>query len=256
MLALDLLRHELDAWGDQGLVAGFWWRDDDLGSPTPALDPLLRTATALEMEPLLAVVPTWATPDLPRRLAGEPARVAVHGWAHVNHEAGPLKKAEFGGARPLADLLADAVNGLDRLTDMFGDGLVPCFIPPWNRVAPELAGALAATGFQALSTFGDRPRDGNGNDVDWINTHVDVIDWRGDRRFAGPDVMARDITSRLVQRRHGETSSSEPIGLLSHHLEMVCEDWRGFENVCVILVTHPAARMLTSRDLFKRRREP
>lgn len=36
---------EIAAWRDAGLEVEFWWRDDDAGRPTPALDRLLRTAS-------------------------------------------------------------------------------------------------------------------------------------------------------------------------------------------------------------------
>jgi hypothetical protein len=253
MRALDRLNHELDAWEDDTRVAGFWWRDDDLGVPRPELDPLLRTAATLGIEPLLAVVPRWATPDLPRYLVGAPARVAVHGWAHVDHEAGRAKKAEFGGARPITDLVADARSGREKLMELFGDALVACFVPPWNRMTPEMVRTLPGIGFRALSIHGRRPANACNHGLSWVNTHVDVIDWRGDRRFVGADVMATNITAELVERRRGPTSTGEPVGLLTHHLAMTAADWREFETVCAMLVTHPAAKMLTSRDLFERR---
>ena len=255
MDALDLLHQELDAWEAAGHAASFWWRDDDLGHPTPELDPLLRTAAALGAEPLLAVVPKWATPDLPRRLAGEPAWVAVHGWAHLDHEAGQAKKSEFGATRPVTDLMNDAKAGREKLGELFGDTLVPCFVPPWNRMVPELAETLTDIGFTAISAFGKHRIPLDSDSLAWINTHIDVIDWKGSRHFIGGEAMARIITVDLAQRRLENAWSLEPIGLLSHHLGMTIDDWRGFESICRIMVTHSAARMLSSEDLFERRRD-
>ena len=251
MRAQDLLDNELAAWEADGLEAGIWWRDDDLGAPTRELDPLLAVATTLNMEPLLAVVPKWATPDLPRCLASAPARVAVHGWAHVDHEAGRAKKAEFGAARPIAALVTDAIAGRDTLMELLDDKLIACFVPPWNRLAPQMAQTLPTLGYSSLSTYGRRHGGVDLPGLSWVNTHVDVIDWRGDRRFIGPDTMARDIVAELVWRRRRAVPIGEPIGLLTHHLEMTTDDWREFEAVCASLVTHPAAKMLTSRDLFE-----
>ena len=64
MGALDHLYRELSAWGEKDLLAGFWWRDDDLGTPTTELDLLLGCAGRLEVEPVLAVVPIWASSTL------------------------------------------------------------------------------------------------------------------------------------------------------------------------------------------------
>ena len=248
-MTVAALRRELDAWADAGRTAEFWWRDDDLGSPTARLDPLLRTAAALGAEPLLAIVPHWATADLPSRLAGAPARVAVHGWAHVDHQSGRGKKAEFGDARPLEALLSDAIRGRERLEDLFDLALLPCFVPPWNRITPDLIDILPRAGYRALSGFGAGPT--TARNLVWINTHVDVIDWRGDRRFIGTGALARTVTRDLSLRRE-EQLGTQPIGLLTHHLEMNDADWNGFRDVCDILVTHPAARMVSSGRLFER----
>jgi hypothetical protein len=247
-----LLLNELDAWGEAGKQAGFWWRDDDLGDPTAKLDPLLRVAEALDVEPLLAVEPRWATPDLPKVLKGRPARVAVHGWAHVDHQRGAGKKAEFGDARPLETLVEEARAGLERLLDLFGDTMLSCFVPPWNRMVPDLARLLPGAGYHAVSVFGDRPVDEENPGIDWVNTHVDVIDWRGDRRFIGSDAVAASITRELQRRRTMNDWDDEPIGLLTHHLEMHPDDWKGFWNLCDILMTHPTARMLSSSALFRK----
>jgi hypothetical protein len=255
-MPVNALVRELDSWAATGIVAEFWWRDDDLEKPTPNLDRLLHIALATRTEPLLAVVPSKATADLPDRLAGAPARVAVHGWAHVDHQSGHGKKAEFGDARPLDLLVRDAARGRERLEDLFGGALLPCFVPPWNRMAPALADALPGVGYQSLSAFGARANPEAASETDLgkivrINTHVDAIDWRGDRRFIGADALADAVARELVRRRR-DGDDGETLGLLTHHLEMTAVDWAGFETVCDVLVTHPAARMVSSSALFEK----
>lgn len=247
-----LLRNELDAWDKAGKQARFWWRDDDLGDPTARLDPLLDVAAALDIEPLLAVVPNWATPRLPKALEGHRARVAVHGWAHIDHQRGAGKKAEFGDARPIAILAEEARVGRARLMDLFGEALLACFVPPWNRMAPDLAEVLPGAGYRAVSVFGARPAAVTRQGLLWVNTHVDVIDWRGDRRFIGAGAIAETIILELRRRRAESDGDDEPIGLLTHHLEMQPDDWKDFSALCDILVTHPAARMLSSSALFRK----
>lgn len=252
MAPRTLLLNALDTWGEAGKAAEFWWRDDDLGDPTRKLEPLLRTAEALKFEPLLAVVPLWATPDLPRILKGRLARVATHGWAHADHQHGVGKKAEFGDARPLEALSEEARAGRERLLALFGDTTLACFVPPWNRMVPELAKVLPGAGYHAVSVFGSRPRAKAGLGLRWINTHVDVIDWRGSRRFIGSDAFADAITRELRRRKPTKGRDDEPIGLLTHHLEMHPEDWEGFHELCDILMTHPATRMLSSSAIFRK----
>ena len=252
MTALDQLRRELDTWEERDLQARLWWRDDDLGDPTAKLDPLLQCAGHLEIEPVLAVVPRWASDALPRRLADQKVCIAMHGWAHIDHQAGRGKKAEFGDARPIADLVKDARAGQERLADLFGSEPIDCFVPPWNRTVLDLAELLPSLGFQGISTFGTHRNTVQGCGVRWVNTHIDVIDWRGNRRFVGPDPMAEAITKELVSRRREVGPTCEPIGLLTHHLEMTKNDWTDFEAICAMLVTHPSTKMLGSRDIFAR----
>ena len=98
----DALRDELRRWGDAGLCATFWWRDDDAQDHTPALDRLLRLASALEVVPALAVIPAGATPALAETLkAAAHVDVLQHGYAHRNHAPSAHKKAELGAHRPL-----------------------------------------------------------------------------------------------------------------------------------------------------------
>lgn len=248
----NLLSRELDTWGEAGRRARFWWRDDDLGDPTSRLAPLLRVAASIGTEPLLAVVPSWATAELPKTLAGFPARVAVHGWAHLDHQGGNGKRAEFGDARPVEALGQDARAGRERLADLFGDDLIACFVPPWNRMVPSLTRTLPEAGYRAVSAFGSPPRASERQGVDWVNTHVDVINWRGDRRFIGVDAAADLITRELARRRCAKDREDEAIGLLTHHLEMTPDDWTGFHRLCDILLTHPAARVLSSSALFEK----
>lgn len=250
MNPIDALILELDAWRAAGRVAWFWWRDDDLGRPTERLDPLLATAIELDLAPLLAVVPAWATPDLPKCLAGGPARVAVHGLAHVDHEAGRGKKSEFGATRSRADRARDIADGERRLADLLGDDLIRCFVPPWNRLSPDSIRVLPSLGFTGLSTFAPRANASPVAGLIQVNTHVDLIDWHGDRGFVGRDAMAGGLATQLYRRRGHSIDPEEPIGLLTHHLEMARDDWRGFNSVCTVLKTHDAAGLLDPRDIF------
>ena len=252
MIGMDALAQELDKWRARGRVATLWWRDDDLGVPTGKLDPLLATAGDLDLVPMLAVVPAWASPELPERLAGQSARIAVHGLNHVDHEAGRGEKSEFGMARPRAERVRDIAEAKQRLADVFGPDLIACFVPPWNRFAPDLVPILPELGFCGLSSFAPRRAEMPAPGLVQVNTHIDLIDWRGDRGFIGANAMAVALATQLRGRRTKSSGGDEPIGLLSHHLEMSVSDWRGFTSVCAMLKTHGAANLLDPRDLFGR----
>ena len=240
------LAGELDRWSGAGLTVRAWWRDDDLSAPGPGLDLLLGHARALAVAPLVAVVPAGADRALADRLDGEPAAVAVHGWTHANHEE-TGRKAEFGPSRPPGPARRDLARARARILDLFGARAASVFVPPWNRIRPELVAALPGLGFELLSTHGPRPAAAPVPGLLQINTHLDVIAWRKDRRFIGPDAMARDLAVRLAARR--TAGPGEPVGLLTHHLVMSPPDWTGFAEVCAALMAHPAVRMIDSREL-------
>ncbi len=96
----DRLMERLDAAAVGGHRVTFWWRDDDAVEPTPALSRLVGLADHFDVPLGLAVIPKFATGELPSAITGVPRlRVLQHGWAHVNHQPAPRKKAELGDAR-------------------------------------------------------------------------------------------------------------------------------------------------------------
>jgi hypothetical protein len=140
----------------------------------------------------------------------------VHGWTHVNHAPEGEKKSEFG--TPRAAAASDAGTGLARLTALFGPLLLPVFVPPWNRIHPELLPALPDVGYKAVSTFTPRFARHPVRGLVQVNTHLDPVDWRRTRGLGDPqDLLARTRTL-LEDRRMGRTDADEPFGLLTHHL--------------------------------------
>jgi len=240
------LAGELDRWSAAGLTVRAWWRDDDLSAPGPELDRLLGHARVLAAVPLLAVIPAGAGAALAGRLDGEPVAIGVHGWSHANHER-QGRKAEFGPSRPLDRARSDLARARARIRDLFGPRAASILVPPWNRIRPDLVGELPGLGFDLLSTHGLQPAPGPVAGLVQVNTHLDVIAWRGDRRFIGTDAMARELAGRLAVRR--TAGQVEPVGLLTHHLVMSQSDWSGFASVCTALMAHPAVRMIDSREL-------
>jgi hypothetical protein len=245
----DALAVELDLWAEAGLSARLWWRDDDAVAPTPALDRLLDVAGDRPL--CLAVVPADLAPGLPAHLA--PSRrvsVAVHGWAHLDHAAAGAKKAEFGADRPLDVREAEATRGLATIRAAFPHQALDLFVPPWNRMAPDLGPALARTGYRALSTFGPR-REARRHGIAILNTHVDPIDWRGGRGFVGEAAALDALVGHLAARRLGKVDAWEPTGLLTHHLVHDPETWEFLAALLPRLDRHPGARLIDVRHIFE-----
>ena len=105
-----------------------------------------------------------------------------HGLSHANHETPPAKKTELGAARPLQHVIADLITGWNLLEPF--DPL-PVLVPPWNRISPDLIGRLPGLGYKGLSTFTPRAQPHPAPGLLQVNTHVDIIDWRGGGVFAG-----------------------------------------------------------------------
>jgi len=213
------LDREFDRWRQAGMTLPLWWRDDDAIAPGAALDRLTALATEVGLPVHLAIIPARAAPALAEVVAAHPRLIpVVHGWAHENHAPEGAKKAEFGAHRPLPDMACQARDGLLRLRALIGPAVQPMFVPPWNRIAPELLPALPGLGYRMISTFTPRKSALVAPGLVQINTHLDPIDWRGSRSLADPGALIAQLAAQLADRRDGHTDSTEPYGVLTHHL--------------------------------------
>jgi predicted glycosyltransferase len=232
-----VIRHTLDSLADRGETRPFWWRDDDATTPSPALERLLALAEQLATPLALAAIPAAATDALAGRIADAPdLSILVHGLRHENHAPTGSKKAEFGSHRPLAALADEARHALALAQSRFGDRALPVFVPPWNRIAPELVATLPALSYGAVSTFGpgraDVPR------LRVVNTHLDPVDWH---RGGG---LVPEAAALAMWRLWAEAPySGEPLGLLTHHLVMDEASWAFCEALVGELASHPAIRI-------------
>ncbi len=233
---------ELAAWAAAGRTATFWWRDDDATRRTGRLSRLLEIAGRTPL--MLAVIPAAARDDLVSAVedhcaAGGRALVAQHGYAHANHAPPREKSAEYGPHRPAEVMLAELATGRERLEAMFGDRFRPILTPPWNRIDPALLPRLAEAGLRGLSTFGARPL---AVGPATVNVHIDIIDWRGTRGFAGDEAVLGAAVAHLFARRTGAAEVDEPTGLLTHHLDHDEACWRFIDRFIAAVGSHPAVR--------------
>lgn len=239
------LRVMLDRVAEQGGRIAFWWRDDDTTETTPALDALLGAARRHRVPLAVAVIPEPVTDSLAVRLSTEGDRVAIfqHGFAHRNHAPKGEKAAELGAHRPAGIVLDELRRGREKLETLFGDRFVPVLTPPWNRIGEEAAVRRGEAGLLGLSTFAAM----HAGDPACVNTHVDIIDWKRGRGFAGYEKMTKVFTEEISRRG---TTTSVPLGLLTHHLDHD-EDCRDFlEAFLSVAARHPAARWPNAAELF------
>jgi hypothetical protein len=241
------LEREFDAWAAASRVATLWWRDDDATRPGPALDRLLALRRDLPLA--IAAIPAGAEARLARRLTGERGvDVIQHGYSHTNHAPPCAKKSELPGNHPLAATLRRLTHGRRRLAHLFGRRFAPVLAPPWNRIDRTIARSVGRAGLRAISGFG-APRPAAG--IMQINTHLDPIDWRGNRGFIGEAAALHILVSHLRQRRRGGGNPALPSGLLTHHRDNDAAVWRFLETLVDSTRGHPAARWISIRELMQ-----
>lgn len=251
MSHFDALNRELDRWGEAGLTATWWWRDDDAARPSPALDRLLDLSDA----PLaLAVVPAETDEALARMIADR-AHVSIlqHGYAHQDHAGGGAKKIELGPQRPAMVVLGELATGKLRLESLYRERALPVLVPPWNRIAPALVPVLPELGYRGLSQFGPRARRQPVRGLTQSNCHLDLIDWRV-RGFVGAAAAISALVKHLALRYAGSRIqpdvAAEATGLMSHHAVHDEESWAFLERLLKVLGTHAAARPLSASEVF------
>ncbi len=244
---LPLLRRALDEWAESGLVARFWWRDDDATARTPALERLLAIAGEYDAPLCLAVIPAAAEMDLEICLGNDAPRLtlAQHGYAHVNHAPAGEKKSEYPGYRNAEHVVTELRRGRARLQGFCGVGPA-FFVPPWNRIDPVHAPALRAAGFAALSRFTDRGTGFKGFVT--LDAHIDPVAWRLGGGLVAEDIWLAMLRTALENRRKGRVETAKPIGLLSHHLVHDETLWSFIEGFVRTVTDHPAARWIDAGE--------
>ena len=241
--AWEQLDMTLEAIANEDETLAFWWRDDDVVAPSPALDRLLRLSERFDAPVALAAIPLLATEALAERLADEPrVDVIVHGLAHRNLSPQGQLSSELGIGQPLLDRMAALYGAHARLRRLFGEKVVPMLAPPWNRIGEDLVVRLHEVGFAALSTFKRRRAREAAPGVLQVNTHVDPVFWRGHGGLRDEPAMLEDLAALARETIARTPHDREPIGLLTHHLEHDPWVWRFVEELLGFLAAHRAVR--------------
>ena len=240
--AWSALLAELDHWEAAGKRLDLWLRDDDATAPSDQLDRLAALAERFAIPVLLASIPMSAQDALAKRLETAPLlQPCQHGVWHRNHAPPGEKKSEFGLHRPLADILAEIATGRARLRELFGGRLLTVFVPPWNRIHPDIAAELPRLGFAGLSCFRNFAL-GPGGGPRLVNTDLDLIDWHRGRvgRQLG-DLLAE--MAGLLAGRRADPRPNQPFGLLLHHHDHDSTAWNALAALLAGLAGHAAVAL-------------
>lgn len=241
------LRRELAAWEQNHVAARLWLRDDDAVSVTPALVRLTERCAEHDVPYLIAVIPSQADTDLANYLSQQPlAEIAAHGWTHRNH-GGLGCKAEFPEQRSRVEIVRDLRRARDRMEALFGSGALPIYVPPWNRMAAEVANLLPVAGFETLSVIGRNRIAGLYGELGQINVHLDIIDWRGSRGGRDHKELVDELAAHLAWARENDQS---PIGILTHHLVHDERAWTFLQELFAETAHHLVVRWSRVTDLL------
>lgn len=238
----DAVKRHLDQLAGEGGRVRFWLRDDDAVQPSAALQRLLSLTAQYPVPLVLAVIPEETGAELADLLSVlDHVRVAVHGWSHRSYSTAPAKKQELGLDRPIAEVLAELQSGFAKLQSLYGLQFEPMLVPPWNRIAPEIIDALPALGFESLSVFGREKQAVPGV----LNTHVDLMDWRGTGGGKPADDLFAEVLACLT--------ADDPvpaIGVLAHHLVHDDNAWAFLEELFALTAAHPACRWVAPGEML------
>jgi hypothetical protein len=236
------LRNELDAWNAAGLVARFWWRDDDAVTVTPQLRRLLTVSNDFGVGAGVAVIPKQAKVELVDAIYSTRCCIWQHGWGHDFYDTG-----EFGDGRSLGAMISDALEGRNALDALCGEsGWQRVFVPPNHALAMDFKNLIPALGYTALSA--GVPLTPELPHVAELNAEVDIMDWpRG--RLLGEDDIFMMLAAQLGSRRNGTDPHDKPIGILTHHLVFDDHAWASIRTIFAIIRDHPAARLEHANDL-------
>lgn len=238
-----LFAETLDRLAADGQEVRFWLRDDDAVVPTPALDRLLRLVADDAVPITLAVIPRDTGAPLADALNGrDDVSVAVHGWSHANHAGDGEKKQELSAHRSLAATTGELAAGFDKLAALYRHQFIPMLVPPWNRIAPEAIDALPDLGFRSLSVFGPEQAAA----VPCLNTHVDIMNWRGVRGGRDPAEVFAELAKLVASPERPKT-----VGILAHHLVHDDDAWAFLDALFRATARHSSCRWVSARDALK-----
>ena len=242
------LRRELDLWAARGETPTLWWRDDDAAEPSADLDRAMALAEAAAVPLALAVIPAenrLTAVDLAGRGHAGPARLCPPQPCRPRRQE---ERAGCGAPRRSCHCRADDRAGCAGKA--FGSAFRPVLVPPWNRLGAHLPPLLPELGYAGLSRFGARDRPAIGA-MRIVNTHVDIIDWKGARGFVGVEAALGQAIGHLQARRGGTADPAEATGLLTHHRVHDSGCWDFLEELFAVTAGNGAAEWRSAASLFQ-----
>ena len=172
------------------------------------------------------------------------ANVLQHGFSHRNHAPPEQRKMELGWHRPASIIRQQLSAGRLALQGLFASRFVPIQVPPWNRIDERVVALLPGLGFSGVSTLGPRSAGQPVPGLRQLNVHVDIMNWREGRCFAGEEACIEQVVTHLRAKREGYADPAEPTGIMSHHLVHDSGCWVFLEELFTLLSAVPGATIV------------
>ena len=125
-------------------------RFDDVGGEDSILDSLLEIANRLELQCLLAVIPSRLTETRARQIAGSRCIVFQHGFRHKNCAPFGQPNDEFPQSLQQDQIARALQEGKTRLEHLLNRPITG-YVPPWNFTSSSALRALEELGFETFS---------------------------------------------------------------------------------------------------------
>lgn len=242
----QVLADEIQQWSSP---AQFWWRDDDAVANSSELQRLLMLADQYRIPVHLAVIPHSLQASLSvinKEQHRANCYVLQHGYDHQSYALEGQRKIELGGSQDVPELLVKLAQGQQLLKSEFGEQYLNILVPPWNRIADDVASELSGMGYTLLSVLGSKKQ----ADTDFnLNVHIDIIDWK-QRCFAGEDAILTKIISHLRDKRlAGLEGNIKPCGLMTHHLDHDLNCWLFIDKFFQFCQQHENIEWVSGKQL-------
>lgn len=222
MSSWQMLAEEIQQWTSP---VQFWWRDDDAIANSGALQRLLMLAEQFSIPVHLAVIPNSLQTSL--SVISKPQHrqnsyVLQHGFDHQSYALDGQRKIELGGSQNRVHLRDKLAAGQQLLRSRFAEQYLNILVPPWNRIADDIACDLTDMDYKQLSVLGSNKQAETSFNLD---VHIDIIDWKK-RCFAGEEAILTKIVTHLRDKRLSvDNSNLKPCGLMTHHLDHDLNCW-------------------------------
>ena len=218
-LSWKKLSDELKKWEGINRTPIFWLRDDDITKGNSNIFRLINLCESNDTSLYLAAIPAEIDLKLVNKIKDySKVYFFQHGYTHRNHSPGKISKSEFSSIREIDTMNSEIQKGFKILSDCCGEKFLPVFVPPWNRMTEKLFPFLPKLGLKAYS--GKKTSFTKIKEIFIRDAHVDIINWKNNRKFIGEIIAIKEIVNQLVSTRKNQSVTTMPTCILTHHKVM------------------------------------